>query len=173
MRESTITCYIQRPHRFIMFLISKTKFKSLSGDSETPLFYKLISLKFTSVFHFGHVQDPPLATQAVYAISKLPHLIVLLTELPKDATPRIKPIPYDDNIHGSLSYPRVMRFLYLVHKQFFAELLKNSRSPHGGDFVIEELFEPDMIQFPELLQLPHQEQETMKKKSNAKVSDNA
>ena len=86
-------------------------------------------------------------------------LLVLLTELSEDSPPRIRPIPYNKSVHGSMSYPNVMRFLYLVHKKFFNDLLKHSHRSSVSDFDIDDLFEPHFAHFPELI-LPPQHTST-------------
>ena len=118
------------------------------------MFYKLLSLKFSLLFHFAVIECAPPSTLAVFNIFQTPRMIVLLTEILNDGTPRIKPIQYNENIHGKLAYPTAMRFLYLVHKKFFEELLKQARTTVPGDFSIEEFFEPHFHHFPELLQSP-------------------
>lgn len=80
--------------------------------------------------------------------------MVLLTEISHDRIPRMKPIPYNEDVHGKLTYPHALRFLYLVHKKFFEELLKHTRTSIPEDFSIDEFFEPHFSHFPELLQLP-------------------
>ena len=135
-------------HHFI------TCFVSCLDESKVPLFYKLLSLKFSFLFHFGIIESTPPATLAVFNIFNVPKIVVLLTESQSDGTPRIKPIPYDERVHGQLTYPTAMRFLYLVHKKFFAELLKEVRKSVADDFNIDEIFEPHFSHFPELLQLP-------------------
>ncbi len=132
---------------------------SFLGEKTTPIYYKLLALKFPTLFHFALIRNPPPSTLAVYAIYKLPSLVVLLTEVLKDGTPRIRPIPYADDLHGSLDYPRVLRFLYLVHLKFFKELPGHS---HATGHDIDEIFGPHLSVFPELLRLPEgKEKEAM------------
>ena len=81
-------------------------------------------------------------------------MVVLLTEISDDGTPRIRPIPYNEHIQGQITYPTAMRFLYLVHKKFFDDLLKQVRTSVPDDFNIDDIFESHFQHFPELLQLP-------------------
>eukprot|EP00794_Sanderia_malayensis_P008113 gene8113-8982_t len=122
------TAYSNLPPKFPIVLFTDQK--------ATPMYYKQISLKFASLFHFGVIRHPPPSTLAVYAITKLPRLVVLLTEVLKDGTPRIKPIHYEDNLHGALDYPRVLRFLYIVHMKYFKELPGNT---HATAHDIDEM----------------------------------
>ena len=127
---------------------------SFSDDRAPLLFYKLLSLKFSALFNFAVIERAPLSTLAVFNVFKVPQMMVLLTDISDSKTPRIKPVPYNDELQGSLSYPTAMRFLYLVHKQFFQDLLQQSRTSVPADFSIDEFFEPHFSHFPELLQLP-------------------
>ena len=136
------------------FRLFITHFVSCLDETKVPLFFKLLSLKFSLLFHFGIIENAPLATLAVFSIFNVPKMVVLLTEIQSDGTPRIKPILYDEGVHGQLAYSTAMRFLYLVHKKFFAELLKEVRKSVADDFNIDEIFESHFAHFPELLQLP-------------------
>ena len=119
-----------------------------------PQFYKLLALKFSLLFHFGVIENAPPGTLAVFNIFKVPIMVALLTEILSDGTPRIRPIPYNENIQGQLTYPTAMRFLYLVHKTFFHDLLKQAHTSVPDDFNIDEIFQSHFHHFPELLQLP-------------------
>lgn len=111
-------------------------------------------MKFPLLFHFGVIENAPPATLAAFNIFKVPIMVPLLTEILNDGTPRIRPIPYNEIIQGQLTYPTAMRFLYLVHKKFFHDLLKQAHTSIPDDFNIDEIFESHFQHFPELLQLP-------------------
>ncbi|XP_065070137.1 uncharacterized protein LOC135695103 [Rhopilema esculentum] len=151
LRNFIQEAYSMLPPKFPLVLFT--------GDGGVPVFYKQVALKFPTLFHFAVIENAPPATLAVYNIAEVPTLLVLLTELSEDSPPRIRPIPYNKSVHGSMSYPNVMRFLYLVHKQFFNDLLKHSHRSSVTDFDIDDLFEPHFAHFPGLM-LPPQHTST-------------
>ena len=130
------------------YAINPMKFPVLffTDSMKAPSHYKTLVLKYSSLFHFGIVHEPTPMMKSTYSIMSLPHFTALIVDnLGRERQPRVKKIPYVESAYGSLEYPYMVRFLYMLHKYHYKDLRHSSA--HTYDVELDELFMEDLQRF--------------------------